>query len=115
MNIFDKIYKWATLQRCPATTVYARNCVGIIHEDLVGYVVHVCRVYMGDEVYASKRFFRFESARTFAVSMSKAISDLRDGNDVSPISKELVVTCYRLRFYQKIRTLLFPLTTKFSY
>jgi len=115
MTIFDEIYKWAGTQRSPATTIHSQNCIGHIHEDFVGYVVQISRTYLGGEIFASKRFWNFESARSFAVQMTEAISKLRKANAVSPISSDLVVTCYRLRFFQKIRTLFFPLTTKFYY
>lgn len=115
MKIFDKLYYWARRAECPATTVYSRNCIAHIDEDFVGYVVNVSKKYRSSEIFVSKRFLNFAAARHFAVSMSDAISGLLATDMIRPISQDLVIESYRVHFFGKIRRLLFPLTTKFSY
>lgn len=113
MTIFDRLYKWVTRTASPSTTVHSRNCVGHIHEDFVGFVVQISRCYLGNEVYFSKRFFNFASARSCTVAMTEAISNLRLGDPfVTGLPNDIVVKCYRLLLLRKIRTLLFPLTSK---
>ena len=48
--------------------------------------------------------------------MTEAISNLRlEDPFVTGLPNDLVVKCYRLLLLRKIRTLLFPLTSKFYY